>query len=88
MLLSEHHTSEANISNNGNATEKREKRGIIYLSSIPPFMKPAKLRHIMLQYGEVDRIFLQPEGLLCNIILYDDTSVLNEGCGFEHQVRR
>eukprot|EP01147_Barroeca_monosierra_P005018 gene5018-8747_t len=57
----EHHTSEANISNNGNATEKREKRGIIYLSSIPPFMKPAKLRHIMLQYGEVDRIFLQPE---------------------------
>eukprot|EP00049_Salpingoeca_infusionum_P024129 m.14911 g.14911 ORF g.14911 m.14911 type:complete len:296 (-) comp6455_c0_seq1:165-1052(-) len=37
------------------------RRGIIYFSSIPPYMKVAKLRHLMSQYGEVDRIFLQPE---------------------------
>lgn len=24
-------------------------------------MKPAKLRHLMSQYGEVDRVFLKPE---------------------------
>ncbi|EGD76658.1 hypothetical protein PTSG_08008 [Salpingoeca rosetta] len=40
---------------------KKHERGIIYLSTIPPYMKPAKLRHIMSKFGEVDRIFLQPE---------------------------
>ena len=37
--------------------------GIVYLSRIPPFMKPLKLRTILSQYGEVGRLFLQPEGL-------------------------
>ncbi len=36
--------------------------GIIYLSRIPPYMKPLKVRHIFSQYGKVGRIFLQPEG--------------------------
>eukprot|EP00898_Chlorokybus_atmophyticus_P007658 jgi/Chlat1/7894/Chrsp66S07203 len=40
-----------------------QQRGVIYLSRIPPFMKPLKLRHILSQYGEVLRIYLAPEGL-------------------------
>ena len=35
--------------------------GVIYLSRIPPFMKPQKVRHLMSQYGEVDRIYLAQE---------------------------
>lgn len=42
--------------------EKRLRRtGVCYLSSIPPFMKPAKLRSVLSQFGELDRIFLKPE---------------------------
>ena len=40
---------------------KRSKPGIIYLSSVPPYMKPNKMRNIMLQFGEVGKIYLQPE---------------------------
>lgn len=52
-------------------TEKHEKKkktketkpGIVYLSRLPPFMKPSKVRYIFSQFGEVGRLFLQPEGL-------------------------
>jgi ESF2/ABP1 family protein len=47
--------------------EKEEKRiqktGVVYLSSLPPYMKPQKLRQIMSRFGEVGRIFLKPEDL-------------------------
>lgn len=38
--------------------------GIIYISKIPPFMKPGKVKSHMEQFGEIGRVFLQPEGLL------------------------
>ena len=38
------------------------KRGVIYLSRIPPFMKPNKARSIFEQYGEVTRLYLAEEG--------------------------
>lgn len=38
--------------------------GIIYLSRIPPYMKPNKVKHIFSQYGEIGRVYLQPEGVL------------------------
>ena len=45
--------------------EKEERRikktGVVYLSSLPPYMKPQKLRQIMSRFGEVGRIFLKPE---------------------------
>lgn len=41
--------------------KKQQKRGIIYLSRIPPGMTPAKVRHIFSQFGEVGRIYLQPQ---------------------------
>ena len=36
--------------------------GVVYLSRIPPYMKPAKIRHVFSQYGSVGRVYLQPEG--------------------------
>ena len=39
----------------------KSKPGIIYLSTVPPYMKPNKLRNMMSQFGDVGRIFLQPE---------------------------
>ncbi|KAF8940652.1 hypothetical protein EDD21DRAFT_375979 [Dissophora ornata] len=39
----------------------RDKTGIVYLSKIPPFMKPVKLRHLLNQFGELGRVYLAPE---------------------------
>ncbi|KAH9978096.1 hypothetical protein BGW80DRAFT_1285766 [Lactifluus volemus] len=39
----------------------QEKAGMIYISRIPPGMQPAKVRHLMSQYGEVGRVYLQKE---------------------------
>ena len=39
----------------------QEKRGIVYLGSIPPRMKPQKLRQLLTPHGALDRIFLTPE---------------------------
>ena len=41
--------------------EKVERRGIVYVSRIPPHMKPAKLRQLLSQYGEVGRVYCTPE---------------------------
>lgn len=37
------------------------KTGVVYLSKIPPYMKPAKMRQILSRFGEVDRLFLKKE---------------------------
>ena len=38
-----------------------EQSGVIYISRLPPFMKPQKVRHLFSEYGEVRRIYLTPE---------------------------
>ncbi|KAJ4270258.1 RNA-binding ATPase activator esf2 [Fusarium torreyae] len=38
-----------------------KKSGVVYLSRIPPFMKPAKLRSLLEPYGTINRVFLSPE---------------------------
>jgi hypothetical protein len=43
------------------ASEEHQRRGLCYLSRLPPFMKPAKLRHLLSQHGEVLRIYLAAE---------------------------
>ncbi|KAI0854049.1 hypothetical protein F5Y00DRAFT_222183 [Daldinia vernicosa] len=44
------------------ATEAAVKKsGLIYISRVPPFMKPAKLRSLLEPYGKINRIFLTPE---------------------------
>nr|GMD58372.1 pre-rRNA-processing protein ESF2 [Ipomoea batatas] len=40
---------------------KAGKRGICYLSRVPPHMNPVKLRQLLSQYGEIQRIYLVPE---------------------------
>lgn len=40
----------------------KEKTGVIYVSRIPPGMRPTKVRHLMSQYGEVGKVYLQQEG--------------------------
>ncbi|KAI1310795.1 RNA-binding ATPase activator esf2 [Mortierella claussenii] len=39
----------------------RDKTGIVYLSKVPPFMKPVKLRHLLGKFGELGRVYLAPE---------------------------
>src|SRR5258708_21702864 len=36
--------------------------GIIYISRIPPGMRPPKLRRLMSRHGQIGRSFLQQEG--------------------------
>lgn len=52
------------ISDSENVVKKKKirKRGIIYLSTIPPYMNVAKVREMFSQFGEVGRIYLQPSG--------------------------
>jgi ESF2/ABP1 family protein len=40
---------------------KKDKSGVIYISRVPPFMKPTVLRSLLTPYGPVGRIFLTPE---------------------------
>ena len=39
----------------------KDKSGVIYLSRVPPFMKPNVLRSLLTPYGAIGRIFLTPE---------------------------
>ncbi|TVY17549.1 Pre-rRNA-processing protein ESF2 [Lachnellula arida] len=44
------------------ASEAAVKRsGLLYISRVPPFMKPTKLRSLLEPYGAINRIFLTPE---------------------------
>lgn len=52
-------------------TNENLKPGIIYFSRLPPFMKPAKVRYIFAQYGEVGRLFLQAEGIKKIVRVFD-----------------
>ncbi|KAF8900001.1 hypothetical protein CPB85DRAFT_1326666 [Mucidula mucida] len=40
---------------------EQDRAGVIYISRIPPGMRPTKVRHIMSGYGEVGRVYLQQE---------------------------
>ncbi|KAI0432058.1 hypothetical protein F5Y09DRAFT_340008 [Xylaria sp. FL1042] len=44
------------------ATEKAVKRsGVVYISRIPPFMKPGTVRSIFERFGKINRTYLTPE---------------------------
>ena len=42
---------------------KAEKKGVVYLSSVPPFMNPTSLRRLMERHfnDDVERIYMEPE---------------------------
>lgn len=37
------------------------KSGVVYLSRVPPYMNPHKLRSLLEPYGKINRLFLAPE---------------------------
>ncbi|KAI0456497.1 Pre-rRNA-processing protein ESF2 [Xylaria acuta] len=44
------------------ATEKAVRRsGVVYISRIPPFMKPSTVRSIFERFGKINRVYLSPE---------------------------
>lgn len=38
-----------------------KKSGVVYLSRVPPYMNPHKLRSLLEPYGKINRLFLAPE---------------------------
>ena len=45
----------------------QNRAGVIYISRIPPGMRPTKIRHLMSAYGDIGRVYLQQEGMLYTI---------------------
>ena len=43
------------------ASKVTSKAGVLYLSRVPPFMKPAKVKHLLGQFGEVSKLYLAEE---------------------------
>eukprot|EP01125_Pyxidicula_operculata_P022096 TRINITY_DN887_c0_g1_i6.p1 TRINITY_DN887_c0_g1~~TRINITY_DN887_c0_g1_i6.p1 ORF type:complete len:294 (-),score=95.29 TRINITY_DN887_c0_g1_i6:109-990(-) len=41
--------------------KEAKKRGVVYISRIPPRMKPSHIRTLLQEYGEIKRIYLAPE---------------------------
>ncbi|KAG6911062.1 hypothetical protein DXG01_004577 [Tephrocybe rancida] len=39
----------------------QDRAGVIYISRIPPGMRPTKVRHLMSMHGEIGRVYLQQE---------------------------
>ncbi|KAF8966446.1 hypothetical protein BDZ97DRAFT_1657757 [Flammula alnicola] len=39
----------------------QDRAGVVYISRIPPGMRPAKVRHLMSAYGAIGRVYLQQE---------------------------
>lgn len=55
-------TGRAGMKKNLVASDKAiRKSGVVYLSRVPPFMKPTKLRSLLEPYGTINRTFLAPE---------------------------
>lgn len=43
--------------------KKANMRGVCYLSRIPPHMDHVKLRQLLSQFGDIQRIYLAPQGI-------------------------
>lgn len=50
--------------------KKIRKRGIIYIPTIPPYMNVAKIREIFSEYGDIGRIYLQPNGSELEVMFF------------------
>lgn len=46
----------------------QERAGVVYISRIPPGMRPTKVRHLMSAHGQVGRVYLQQEGLMATVV--------------------
>jgi hypothetical protein len=50
-----------------NAAQART--GVVYISRIPPGMRPTKVRHLMSQHGNIGRVYLQQEGVYNQLLI-------------------
>lgn len=41
--------------------KKQDRTGVVYLSRVPPYMKPEKVKHLLGRHAEIGRVFLTPE---------------------------
>ncbi|KAL8913851.1 MAG: hypothetical protein Q9171_001455 [Xanthocarpia ochracea] len=46
---------------NPTTSSRPRKPGVVYLSRIPPFMRPSTVRHLLSSFGSITKIFLTPE---------------------------
>ncbi|KAL1513444.1 hypothetical protein ABEB36_002855 [Hypothenemus hampei] len=58
-MTAEEVPSTSNHIDGGSEKKKVSKKGLIYLSSIPPYMNVLQIREILGQYGKVGRVYLQ-----------------------------
>lgn len=49
--------------------ERHDNTGVVYMSRVPPAMKPQKVRHMLSQFGEIGRIYLAAEGMMIGQLL-------------------
>nr|XP_054755504.1 activator of basal transcription 1-like [Lytechinus pictus] len=49
------------VSGGDSLSKKASKPGIVYLSRVPPLMRPQRVKKIFSRYGEIGRVFLQAE---------------------------
>lgn len=59
---------------------KRYKKGILYLSKIPPHMNVTQLTEFMSRFGEVGRVYLVPKKSKYLLII-DYWNINSWGCG-------
>lgn len=45
-----------------NDSSDADRRGVCYLSRVPPHMNPSHIRLILSKFGDIQRIYLVPEG--------------------------
>ena len=56
-----HHATKKQDLKKPTAKARKRKTGVVYLSRIPPFMKPTTVRQLLSPYGTITRLFLTPE---------------------------
>jgi ESF2/ABP1 family protein len=66
--ISEEHQNESDLEDESHLDEPQEKKtkkikkpGIIYMPTIPPNMTVLKMREILQEFGDIGRVFLQPD---------------------------
>ncbi|KAL8769932.1 MAG: hypothetical protein Q9209_004179 [Squamulea sp. 1 TL-2023] len=47
--------------NSTTTSTRPRKPGVVYLSRIPPFMRPSTVRHLLSPFGSITKLFLTPE---------------------------
>lgn len=58
-MIPEEPSVSAKTDNTESKPKKQPKRGIIYLSSLPPYMNVTKIREVFSEFGTLGRVYLQ-----------------------------